>query len=487
MNTIRRETTAGRETLHDAVVAFLRKRPGGVSSREVAEQFFRLKNPDQKTAGAAIRAVLADDRRCFSDANGWWHASSAPPPDPAESLSRLPWMAVYALADPRSQRLLYCALWETIPSRSCLASGWLADPHSLPVDEYDMLYSSTDPAYSRETAHALIDTVVSVGEKHIPIFLSSQTCDLVASACAARGKVLPDDTMLASELLRAADIAVPRPLTLSACEAPVLGAEQAGASARKQGERFAAVCAELLQLLGRKGIESRTELDLRVRVDKEPFFAGKEFSYNTLCALPAQAGVYGFKNSAGAYLYIGKAANLKRRLLSYFCDTGESPGKLDRLRAESRTLVTCPCGSELECLLYEHRLIVKYKPMLNRNIDILERKGTFRPIGDCILLLPHTVPGKGMSVWFRENQKILLKPFASSFEPESPLIAELNSFFFSPMLPAHCADFPEQEIAVRWIKQHADSLTMVPVSRLACAGEIYDAMRIAWRELHPPS
>jgi hypothetical protein len=92
-----------------------------------------------------------------------------------------------------------------------------------------------------------------------------------------------------------------------------------------------------------------------------------------------------------------------------------------------------------------------------------------------------------MSVWFRKNQKILLKSFASPFAPESPLIAELNSFFFSPRLPAHCADFPEQEIAVRWIKQHADSLTVVPVSRLACAEEIYDALRITWRELHPPS
>jgi GIY-YIG catalytic domain len=265
-------------------------------------------------------------------------------------------------------------------------------------------------------------------------------------------------------------------------ETTVFGAEQIGASARKQGERFAGVVAELLSLLGRQGVESRDELDRRANAQASFPFEGKKFTYDDLLALPARPGVYGFKNSAGAWLYIGKANNLKRRLLRYFGDTDESPSKLDRLREQSHTLVTHQCGSELESLLYEYRLIRKHAPLLNSNVDVSERKGYFSPIGDCIVLLRGITAGRGVSVWFRENQKILIKTFPDNGETGSPLVDELKTFFFSPRLPAASTDFPEQEIAARWIRQHADSFTIVPVSRMASAEEIGDALRIAWRE-----
>lgn len=487
MNAVR-HPTVHQPSLHDAIVAFVRERPEGVSPAEVAERFLKLKAPDQKTAAAAITGILAPDRRCFTDTNGRWHASQAVPGSAAaRALHELPWMAVYGLTDPGVRRFVYLALWETAPSLSCLGSAWLVDPCSLPHDERDVLQSSADPLFNREAADGLVDGIARTGEKRIAVFLSSRNRNLLSSLCAARGEAFTDDTVLAGELLKAADAAVPRPLTLEALEIAVLGSEQTGVSARKQGERFAAVLGELFQLLERKGIESREQIDLRAREDKTCLFAGKEFTYDTILALPARPGVYAFKDGAGAYLYIGKANNLKRRLLSYFSDTDESPRKLERLLKESRSLVIHECGSELESLIYEYRLIRKYSPPLNSKTDVLERKGTFRPLGDRIVLLPHAVPGKVMSVWFRENQKILLKSFPETFETDSPLIAEIKTFFFSQRLTASSSDFPEQEIAVRWIKQHADALAAVPVSRMACAEEIYDAMRIAWRDLRHAS
>ena len=131
----------------------------------------------------------------------------------------------------------------------------------------------------------------------------------------------------------------------------------------------------------------------------------------------------------------------------------------------------------------EYRLIKKHRPPLNRYTEVSERKGTFRPIGDCIVLLPHAEKDKGMSLWFRENQKILLKSFSAAFAADSPLLGELRSFFFTPELPSAPSDFPEQEIAVRWIKRHGDDLAVVPVNRLSCAEETFDAMRSAWHDL----
>jgi hypothetical protein len=477
---------ASQPSLHDAVVEFLRGRPEGVPAAEIAGRFLKLKNPDQKAAAAAIAGLLGQDRRCFSDVNGCWHAGAPAVPDDV-NLLKLPWIAAYGLTDPGARRLLYCALWELTPSPSCTVSGWLADPHSLPFDEYDMLLSAADEVYSREASDALLDAIVSAGGKRIPIFISASVRGLIEDACAGRRETLTDDTALAGQLLAAAGLAVPRPLTLASLEKTALGAEQPGTSARKQGKRFADALHELLRTLAGNGIESRGQLDICAGRDKAPLFEGKEFTYETLLALPARPGVYGFRDRAGKWLYVGKANNLRRRLLGYFADAFESPQKIERLRSQAHVLVTHACGSELECLVYEYRLIKTHAPSLNRKTEVFERNGAFRPISDCIVLLPHAEKGKGMSLWFRENQKILLKSFSAAFPADvraaQELLGELKSFFFTPRLPAASADFPEQEISVRWIKRHADSLAIVPVSRLSGAEEIFDSMRIAWRDM----
>jgi hypothetical protein len=468
------------QPLQDAVVAFLRERPEGVSSSEIAGRFLKLRNPYRKTAAVAVAAFLGADRRCSADVHGQWHAAVRSAPE-EEILTALPWTAAYCLTDTAARRILYCALWKILPAPRCLHAGWLVDPRSLPYDESESLVSPADTDYGRESAGALLSAVAV--DRGMPVFISQTARGLLKAACAARGEELTDDTETAAGLLRAAGLPRGRPLTLVSLETAVLGAEQPGASARKQGERFAAVLLELFRLLAEKGIESRAQLDICSIRDKAPLFAGKEFTCETLLALPERPGVYGFKDRAGAYLYIGKANNLKRRLLSYFAETGESPQKIEKLRLQAHGLVTHACGSELECLIYEHRLIKKYSPPLNRQKEINERKGHWRPVGDCILLLPHAEESRCMSVWFRENQKIFLKSLSPGFEADSALAGELKRFFFTPRLPAAASDFPELEIAVRWIKRHADALVMVPVSRLSCAEETMDALRLAWRDL----
>ncbi|MCU0608705.1 MAG: nucleotide excision repair endonuclease [Chitinispirillaceae bacterium] len=473
---------SGAPTLQDRIVAHLREHPEGVSAAVLAENFLKIKNA-APVAGAAIRAILASDARCFADETGNWHARPADA-NSAESLAGLPWVAVHGLIDPTARRLLHVSLWEVLPAPSCLMSGWMVDPAaSLPLDEQEILQSSEDTPYEKQTAAFFGQSLCEALENKIPVFLSSRSRSLLAAQAMAFEGSLPDDRVLARELLRAADFSCPRPLTIDALENLVFGSEQRGASARGMGSRFAACVAELFMLLGRKGVETRAQLDAGISREQTPLLSGKSFSYDDLLALPSQPGVYGFKNVHGSYCYIGKANNLKRRLLSYFSDTDESPVKLEKLRAAAHSLVTHRCGSELECLITEYRLIRKFSPPLNSKISIAERKGTFRPIDDCVVLLPHADKGKGMSVWFRSNQKILLKSFDTTFPDTGSLIAELNSFFYTPSLPAAASDFPEQEIAIRWIKTHADTLTIVPVSRLSDAKEICDAMRVAWAEV----
>jgi hypothetical protein len=471
-------------SLHEAMIAYLRDHEGGVPSAELAARFLKLKNPAPTLAAAAIKAVLGSDRRCFTEDTIIWRARPmiSTPSVETENLRALPWSALFCLTDPAGQRLLFCSLWDLMPSLTCVAAGWCADPAMLPPDEREIIVGTQDAAFEPSAVPLFLENVTGLCRDRIPLFLSALHRRLFCSVVAREALSPPDDAVLISGLLRATEIAIPRPLSLSSLERTVFGNENGDESVSKQGERFARCVAEVIELVCIKGFETRVDLDRALLDNTAALFIGKDFTHDDLLALPAAPGVYGFKDGSGAWLYIGKAVNLRRRLLGYFGETDESPQKLGRLLAESKTLVTHRCGSEIESLIYEYRLIKKHAPSLNTQSNINERKGVFKPIHDCVILLPHVDPEKGMSLWFREGRRIRLRPFVPDFPAQSPLIEELRSFFFDDPPPPDASDFPEEEIALRWIKQFRDTLTIVPVDRAADAAGIYDAMRGAWRD-----
>jgi hypothetical protein len=107
------------------------------------------------------------------------------------------------------------------------------------------------------------------------------------------------------------------------------------------------------------------------------------------------------------------------------------------------------------------------------------------------VLLPHAEPDKCMSFWFRKNQKIFLRPLFLDFRDKAALIEEINKFFFGAQLLPHTEDFPEQEIATRWMKRRQDELPVIFINRTANAKEVCDAMMSLWKEfwqspLNPP-
>ena len=77
---------------------------------------------------------------------------------------------------------------------------------------------------------------------------------------------------------------------------------------------------------------------------------------------PKTAGVYLFKK-VGLPLYVGKAANLKKRLASYFRKNASE--KILRLVQEATKLEWIETESEIEALLKEAELIKKYRPKYN--------------------------------------------------------------------------------------------------------------------------
>ncbi len=82
--------------------------------------------------------------------------------------------------------------------------------------------------------------------------------------------------------------------------------------------------------------------------------------------LPASPGVYLMRDREGRVLYVGKAANLRRRVRSYFGPQGRHGRLIGRALEGLERVDHEVCGSEFEALLREGRLLRELQPPCNR-------------------------------------------------------------------------------------------------------------------------
>jgi DNA polymerase-3 subunit epsilon len=80
--------------------------------------------------------------------------------------------------------------------------------------------------------------------------------------------------------------------------------------------------------------------------------------------LPRDPGVYLFRDRTGRVLYVGKAANLRQRVRSYF--SSDDRRKVGSLLREAHRLDHEVCANPLEAAVREVRLIHEHQPRYNR-------------------------------------------------------------------------------------------------------------------------
>ena len=79
--------------------------------------------------------------------------------------------------------------------------------------------------------------------------------------------------------------------------------------------------------------------------------------------IPASPGVYIFKDKYDEPIYIGKAKNLRNRVVTYF--NSNSTWKVKRLVSEAKNISFVLSKNEANALLAEYSLIQEYKPKYN--------------------------------------------------------------------------------------------------------------------------
>ncbi len=88
--------------------------------------------------------------------------------------------------------------------------------------------------------------------------------------------------------------------------------------------------------------------------------------------LPKSPGVYFYRDKAGKIIYVGKAANLKNRVRSYFQKGRAQDWKTPVLVSEIAHVEWTVCESEIDALFLESEMIKRYQPKYN--VDLKDEK-----------------------------------------------------------------------------------------------------------------
>jgi excinuclease ABC subunit C len=131
--------------------------------------------------------------------------------------------------------------------------------------------------------------------------------------------------------------------------------------------------------------------------------------------LPESPGVYLFKDQSGNVIYVGKAKNLKKRLLSYFRPSSGLPHKTAVMMGKARDLNYILTGSENEAFILEASLIKAHMPRYN----IILRDDKEYP---CLRLdIKEPYPRLGIARRIKKDGALYFGPFSSSQSVRSSL------------------------------------------------------------------
>ncbi len=96
----------------------------------------------------------------------------------------------------------------------------------------------------------------------------------------------------------------------------------------------------------------------------KPAGPGRHVIEAALATMPGNPGVYRMLDAAGDALYVGKARNLKKRVVSY-TQIARLPERLRRMVAETAAMEIVTTHTEAEALLLEANFIKRLKPRYN--------------------------------------------------------------------------------------------------------------------------
>lgn len=216
---------------------------------------------------------------------------------------------------------------------------------------------------------------------------------------------------------------------------------------------------------GRRGLGWTELLQVAEQSRARPPFERYAFTAATLAKVPAAPGVYVMFDAEGHPLYVGKSANLARRLQEYFRPTRVLSDKLAKLRERVHDLDYELVGSELEALLVEQKRIKAAPELMNVQRSVAE--GTSRyafPLTPLVLVCPSVRRGQVELFWCGVEAHALQVRMAPGRWPRRRLAALAEHYARHRRAPAAMRGVvdwgPEgNEVCCRYFRRHPERLT----------------------------
>jgi len=451
-----------------ALAAYLEQRPDGAPALELVRDALGLTTENAALAETLVATAVADDDRFFCDARGLWHLVAVEQRN--EPLADASFVAVECTQLPAISRPepveLAGVRFDAAGHRETIHR--LVRPGEFPAaDELHLLgldaeslatapprdevlgefesFAGSHPRVSHRPSESLWTPPLDFAEEATPPWIS-----LARLARRLYGQKL--------SLAQLADRA---------------GLPHPGPSAADRARVAADAFLQMLPLLAARGVQSVEELiEFQSERDHTMDFAGLAFDRDRIDSLPAGPGVYRMLDRNGQILYVGKAANLRRRVSSYFANRDELPGKVQTLLENLFDMNHEECGSELAALLREAELIERFQPPINRQMAV-KPGPPIRPVPDrFVVVLP----------CFARIELFAVKPgrplVRREIDPEkvraSTLRAFLKKTFYDPAETSETEDAPS-EIVRRWLARERDRAAVLDID---AAGSPADAARL---------
>jgi hypothetical protein len=215
-------------------------------------------------------------------------------------------------------------------------------------------------------------------------------------------------------------------------------------------------------------------------------FGSFSFSREDVHGVPEVPGIYRFLGTAQDCIYVGKAKNLKQRLLSYFAPLTEGSRRRSLFLTEVKDLEWVPLPSELSALILESAQIREERPRWNVKVET--HRGWADTMGDAEGYLIFAIPSALEPGWeevylLRAGRAGRLKEL---IDPSSPpdreaLGGALEAFFSQGESPLCEILHPQDATLVhRWYRSYQDDLLKLRADHFsswgAAAGGLLSAL-----------
>ena len=368
------------DDLNDRIQAYLKGRPSGASSEEITAEVMKLRGGSTAIFERIVRTALGGDNRFIKAPDGRWQIVQKP------SLNPMIFTVISLKADSDRNRMLEIGAVR-------LAGGRRAGKFFRSVTD--------NPG---EDGSGVAEDVVS--PRQALVELTEFTANSTWVADDLRGTLsLLDWEARRTEAPRPPSAGLSlrrlgRRMFLHIRVRSAWGmASTLGLSHREQGrsDREAEGLSSILfALLERCRSRGKTRLEEILSI-QEPDLEGVDFSrYGFdrpfLRSLPESPGVYKMFDQMGVVIYVGKANSLRDRVGCYFGRTSKRSEKMIRFLDRLYDLRVEVVGSELEALLLEGRLIRRYQPEFNAQLQVHERPSSLS-VRDQVFVLSSKIEG----------------------------------------------------------------------------------------------